>query len=182
MATVDVAVPRLEYVSSPPRGPITRLLEDERWLATCLMLPTVILLGLFIAYPFVNGILLSVTDTKVGVPGHFVGLDNFVKIWNDDIFQVAVWNTCLYTFVTTVFKLALGLWLALAAQPAFPRQGVHARLYPFAVHHPDRAVDLRLEVDVRPDLQRAQLDAVPSRRSSRPASTGWATRTWRWSR
>ena len=53
------------------------------------------------------------TDTKVGVPGHFVGLDNFVKIWNDDIFHVAVWNTCLYTFVTTVFKLALGLWLAL---------------------------------------------------------------------
>ena len=113
MATVDVAAPRLEYVSSPPRGPITRLLEDERWLATCLMLPTVILLGLFIAHPFVNGILLSVTDTKVGVPGHFVGLDNFVKIWNDNIFQVAVCNTCLYTFVTTVFKLALGLWLAL---------------------------------------------------------------------
>ena len=57
--------------------------------------------------------LLAVTDTKVGVPGHFVGLDNFVKIWNDNIFHVAVWNTCLYTFVTTVFKLALGLWLAL---------------------------------------------------------------------
>ncbi len=113
MATAEVAASRLEYVRSPPRGPITRLLEDERWLATCLMLPTVILLGLFIAHPFVNGILLSVTDTKVGVPGHFVGLDNFVKIWNDDIFQVAVWNTCLYTFVTTVFKLALGLWLAL---------------------------------------------------------------------
>ena len=71
-----------------------------------------ILLGLFIAYPFVKGVLLSVTDTKVGVPGHFVGLDNFEKIWNDSIFHVAVWNTCLYTFVTTVFKLALGLWLA----------------------------------------------------------------------
>ena len=113
MATAEVAAPRLQYVRSPQRGPITRLLEDERWLATCLLLPTVVLLGLFIAYPFVNGILLSVTDTKVGVPGHFVGLDNFVKIWNDDIFQVAVWNTCLYTFVTTVFKLALGLWLAL---------------------------------------------------------------------
>ena len=89
------------------------LLEDERRLAFCLMLPTVVLLALFIAYPFVNGILLAVTDTRVGVPGHFVGMDNFVKIWNDDIFHVAVWNTCLYTFVTTVFKLALGLWLAL---------------------------------------------------------------------
>ena len=69
MATAEVAVPRLQYVRSPHGGPITRLLEDERWLATCLLLPTVILLGLFIAHPFVNGILLSVTDTKVGVPG-----------------------------------------------------------------------------------------------------------------
>ena len=112
MATID-AVTQRAYAGIPRRGPITRLLEDERWLASCLLLPTIVLLGLFIAYPFVKGILLSVTDTKVGVPGHFVGLDNFVKIWNDDIFHVAVWNTFLYTFVTTVFKLALGLWLAL---------------------------------------------------------------------
>jgi multiple sugar transport system permease protein len=77
------------------------------------MLPTIVLLGLFIAYPFFKGIELSVTDTTVGVPGKFVGFANFAKIWNDDIFRTAVWNTCLYTFVTTVFKLALGLWLAL---------------------------------------------------------------------
>ena len=101
------------YAGTPRRGPITRLLEDERWLAMLLLLPTVVLLGLFIAYPFVKGMLLSVTDAKVGVPGHFVGLQNFEEIWNDDIFHVAVWNTCVYTFVATVFKLALGLWLAL---------------------------------------------------------------------
>ena len=113
MATVDLAVRRLEYVRSPARGPITRLLEDERWLAATLLTPTLVLLGLFIAHPFVNGILLAVTDTKVGVPGDFVGFDNFAKLWNDDIFRTAVWNTCVYTFVTTVFKLLLGLWLAL---------------------------------------------------------------------
>ncbi len=101
------------YAGTPKRGPITRLLEDERWLAITLLLPTVVLLGLFIAYPFVKGVELSVTDTKVGVPGHFVGLQNFEQIWNDGIFHVAVWNTCVYTAVTTVFKLALGLWLAL---------------------------------------------------------------------
>ena len=112
MATVDAVAPS-QYVRSPKRGPITRLLEDERRLALFLMLPTVILLALFIAYPFVKGIELSVTDTTVGVPGKFVGLANFKKIWTDDIFHVAVWNTCLYTFVTTVFKLGLGLWLAL---------------------------------------------------------------------
>ncbi len=40
------------------------LLEDERWLAFVLLLPTVVLLGLFIAYPFVEGVLLSVTNTQ----------------------------------------------------------------------------------------------------------------------
>jgi multiple sugar transport system permease protein len=90
-----------------------RMLEDERWLAMLLLLPTAILLGLFIAYPFVNGIWLSVTNTRVGVPGEFVGWANFVKIWHDSIFRTAVWNTCWYTLVTTVFKLALGLWLAM---------------------------------------------------------------------
>src|SRR6201995_4927644 len=110
--SATTAVLRQQYVPAAKRGPITRLLEDERRLAFCLMLPTVVLLGLFIAYPFFNGILLAVTDTRVGVPGHFVGMDNFVKIWNDDIFRVAVWNTCVYTAVATIFKLALGLWLA----------------------------------------------------------------------
>jgi len=95
------------------RGPVSRLLEDERWLALALFLPTIVILGLFIAYPFVKGVLLAVTDAKVGVPGDFVGLRNFEKIWNDGIFRTAVWNTFWYTGVTTVFKLGLGLWLAL---------------------------------------------------------------------
>jgi multiple sugar transport system permease protein len=111
MTFTTVAAPRA-YAGSPRRGPITRLLEDERWLALLLLLPTVVLLGLFIAYPFVKGIMLSVTDSRVGVPGHFVGLQNFRDVWNDSIFRVAVWNTCVYTFVATIFKLALGLWLA----------------------------------------------------------------------
>jgi multiple sugar transport system permease protein len=122
MTYSSVAAPRA-YAGSPKRGPVTRLLEDERWLALALLLPTMILLGLFIAYPFVKGVELSVTDAKVGVPGQFVGLQNFEKIWSDSIFHVAVWNTCLYTFVTTVFKLALGLWLALLLNNNFKGKG-----------------------------------------------------------
>jgi multiple sugar transport system permease protein len=61
----------------------------------------------------VRGILLSITNARVGVPGDFVGLANFYKIWNDSIFRTSVYNTFLYTGVTTVFKLALGLWLAM---------------------------------------------------------------------
>jgi multiple sugar transport system permease protein len=110
---VSYAVPSRAYAGTPNRGPVTRLLEDERWLAAVLLLPTVVLLGLFIAYPFVEGVVLSVTDAKVGVAGKFVGMANFDKLWNDSIFRVAVGNTFVYTAVTTVFKLALGLWLAM---------------------------------------------------------------------
>src|SRR4029453_4510795 len=100
------------YMPQAPRS-THRLLEDEGWLAFVLLVPTMVLLGLFIAYPFVRGILLSVTNTRVGVAGDFVGFANYYKIWNDSIFRTAVYNTFLYTAVTTVFKLGLGLWLAI---------------------------------------------------------------------
>jgi multiple sugar transport system permease protein len=118
----------LAYVETtalaPRRAFVSRLLEDERWLALALFLPTVVILGLFIAYPFVEGVLLAVTNAKVGVPGHFVGVNNFEKLWNDSIFRTAVWNTFWYTGVTTVFKLALGMWLALLLNRHFRGKAV----------------------------------------------------------
>ncbi len=91
----------------------TRLLENQRVLATALLAPGVAILAVFIAYPFVMAIWFSLTDISVGTRGQFVGIANFQKAWNDTIFQTAFWNTCFYTFWATVFKLALGMWLAL---------------------------------------------------------------------
>jgi len=112
------------YVPTPNRGAITRVLEDERWLALVLLVPTVLLLALFIAYPFAKGVELSVTDAKVGVPGSFVGMHEFAALANDSIFRTAVYNTFVYTAVTTVFKLALGLWLALLLNRHFKGKAV----------------------------------------------------------
>ena len=95
-----------------PSG-FTRFLESERMLAVLLLAPTVLILGTFIAYPFVMGVWLSLSNTSVGNVGEFVGLKNFVKAWNDSIFQTAFKNTFVYTFWATIFKLALGMWLAL---------------------------------------------------------------------
>src|SRR5882757_4268092 len=108
------------------RRPVSRLrrLEDERWLAFALLVPTAVLLGLFIAYPFAEGVLLSFSSARVGDPGHFVGFKNFVKIWRDDIFRTAVWNTFWYTGVTTVFKLGFGLWLAMLLNRHFRGQAL----------------------------------------------------------
>ncbi|HUQ26807.1 MAG TPA: sugar ABC transporter permease, partial [Burkholderiales bacterium] len=92
---------------------MTRLLESEKALAAALLAPGVAILLLFIAYPFVMALWYSLTSIRVGDPGHFVGLANFSKAMNDLIFQQAFKNTVFYTFWATVFKLALGMWLAL---------------------------------------------------------------------
>jgi len=99
--------------------PKWRPLEGEGNLAFLLLLPTLTLLGLFIAYPFIKGILLAVTDSKVGVAGSYVGFENFARLLKDPIFHAVVANTFIYTAVTTVFKLALGLWLALLLNREF---------------------------------------------------------------
>jgi len=58
---------------------MTRWLENERLLAALLLAPAILLLGLFIAYPFVMGVWLSLSSTSVGNIGEFVGLKNFIK-------------------------------------------------------------------------------------------------------
>ena len=109
-AQLEVALPH-PATSKPAR--FERFLENERFLAFILLAPAVILLSVFIAYPFVMGVWLSLSSTSVGNIGQFVGIRNFAKAWNDSIFQQTLRNTFVYTFWATLFKLTLGMWLAL---------------------------------------------------------------------
>ena len=129
---LQVALPRAAH-TRPART--TRFLESEGLLATLLLAPTVLLLGVFIAYPFVMGVWLSLSSTSVGNPGDFVGLRNFVKAWHDSIFQTAFRNTFYYTFWATVLKLSLGMWLALLLNRHFRGKRIirASMLLPFIV-------------------------------------------------
>jgi multiple sugar transport system permease protein len=124
----------LSRAGTRPAG-LTRFLESERLLAMLLLAPTVLLLSLFIAYPFVMGVWLSLSNTSVGNAGAFVGLHNFVKAWNDSIFQTAFRNTFYYTFWATILKLGLGMWLALILNRSFRGKRIvrASMLLPFIV-------------------------------------------------
>ncbi len=88
--------------------------ERREWrFAFVLLLPAILMIGIFVAYPFGRGIWLSLSDTVVGREGNFVGLQNFAKLWHDGIFRRAAQNTVLYTAAATVLKLALGMAVAL---------------------------------------------------------------------
>jgi multiple sugar transport system permease protein len=113
-ATPEVAVGR-----AIPTRRFGNLLERENSLGLILMAPAVAILLLFIAYPFVLGIWYSLTDARIGVPGQFVGLQNFITNSQNGIFQQTLKNTFVYTGITTVFKLVLGMALALLMNQNF---------------------------------------------------------------
>jgi multiple sugar transport system permease protein len=103
-------------VTPAAASPLTRfrqLFEREHVLAGALLAPTLLILTLFIAYPFVLGLWLAVSDKVVGRPGQFIGLENFRVNLNDAIFLRAFRNTFVYTFIATFFKLVLGMGAAL---------------------------------------------------------------------
>ena len=112
---------------SPVRKPATRLqrlFDNKAFLITICLLPTAGLLLVFLTYPLGLGIWLAFTDTQIGRPGVWVGLDNFDSLFHDRIFLNSVWNTIFYTATATAGKFALGLWLALLLNHSLPFKSI----------------------------------------------------------
>ncbi len=101
-----------------------RLKVDRNWLGLWFMLPAAAFLLLFLAYPLGLGIWLSFTDARIGRGGDFVGFENYEWLWDDSVFWVSVFNTLLYTGVASVFKFAIGLYLALLLNQHMPFKAI----------------------------------------------------------
>src|ERR671926_738819 len=98
----------------------TGLLDREGVLGYVLMTPALLLLIVFIAYPFALGVWYSMSDVQIFGLGRFIGLANYTSLLNSPVFIQTVKNSFIYTGFATVFKLALGLGLALVMNQAFP--------------------------------------------------------------
>jgi multiple sugar transport system permease protein len=99
---------------------LLRLLDNRRFLVFLFMLPAAGLLIVFLTYPLGLGVWLGFTDTRIGRSGFFIGWENYVSLFQDRVFWIAVEFTILYTVVATIGKFALGLWLALLLNHAIP--------------------------------------------------------------
>ena len=89
-------------------------LDRESVLGYVLLTPALIILLIFLAYPFVYGIWLSLTNAEIGgTSTRLIGLENFLYLFQKDpIYKRSLVNTFEYTFVTVVFKFGLGLMMA----------------------------------------------------------------------
>ena len=91
---------------------LEKLQNSRNALGALFMLPAALLLLVFLTYPLGLGVWLGFTDAKIGRPGEFVGLDNYIFLWGDEVTRLALFNTLFYTTVASIIKFVLGLWLA----------------------------------------------------------------------
>ena len=99
---------------------LQKLQNSRNALGLLFMLPTAVLLVIFLTYPLLLGIWLGFTDTKIGRDGVWVGLENYLFLMGDSVTQLALFNTLFYTFVASVLKFVLGLWLAILLNENIP--------------------------------------------------------------
>jgi multiple sugar transport system permease protein len=97
-----------------------RLQDNRNAQGLLYLLPTAILLIVFLTYPLGLGTWLGFTDAKIGRPGEFIGLENFEFLWHDQVTRLALFNTIFYTVIASVIKFGLGLWLALILNQHLP--------------------------------------------------------------
>jgi ABC-type sugar transport system permease subunit len=74
--------------------------------------PAVVLLLVFMAYPLVDGLSLSIFKWDGIAPRKMIGLGNFEKLVTDDLFWDAVWHTFLFAVVATLGTVGIGFILA----------------------------------------------------------------------
>jgi multiple sugar transport system permease protein len=134
--------PVLEAARSAPQVlPARRPFRFREWLeregvfSWLMLTPPLLFLLLFLGYPFCYGVYLSFVRRPVAQPATFVGLNNFVQLYNDPIFWQAVWNTFRFTGAATILKLGGGLAMALVMHQNFRFKGVTRAvlLLPFIV-------------------------------------------------
>src|SRR6516225_4345359 len=110
-----------ESVTRAPRASLlSRALDSRNVLGALFMVPALLILILFLAYPLALGFWLGMTDTNIGGVGRYIGLANFVSLSKDSVFWLSVFNTIFYTVTASVVKFAIGLYLALLLNERLP--------------------------------------------------------------
>ncbi|WP_372672117.1 carbohydrate ABC transporter permease [Amycolatopsis kentuckyensis] len=105
--------------------------EEKKGLSTAAkrrlpLLPALIFVVAVTQLPFLLTVFYSFQSWNLVRPGsrHFVGLDNYIDVFSDTTFLVALLNTVLLTVVCVLVALLLGLGLAILLDRKFFGRGV----------------------------------------------------------
>ena len=113
MAQRAESLPVRSFTPGPRRSLARRLFGPDWQIAFPFVIPMVVLMLLFIAWPFLQAIYTSMTIRTLSRETRFVGLDNYIRLWQDPFYRQAVANTFVFTAGSISAKLFLGLCAAL---------------------------------------------------------------------
>jgi multiple sugar transport system permease protein len=88
-------------------------LNREGVLGPLFVAPALLLLLVLVAYPFCMALYFSLSDAFIGRPSEFIGIQNFVNLWESDAFRQTFQNAFVFTGIAIAVKLVLGVTLAL---------------------------------------------------------------------
>jgi len=110
-----VAVGSARIGSVVPRSGlrVRELLDHERFLGPAFVTPALLLLTLLVAYPFCMALYFALSNAFIGRPSQFIGIRNFVALWDSDSFRQTFQNSFVFTASAVGFKVVLGMALAL---------------------------------------------------------------------
>lgn len=85
------------------------------------LIPSILIFGVFLFYPFFKTIGLSFYKTdKMGLPKRFVGLENYKKLLTSQAFYNSLLVTLIFVVVVVAGSMLLGLVAAVLCNKAFP--------------------------------------------------------------
>lgn len=90
--------------------PDTRTRADR---GTRFLIPLIVVLGLTSLYPTLYSLYMSFFNWNWGTQFEFIGLENYVELLTSERFQIALWNTFVFTIGAVTVELVLGMGLAL---------------------------------------------------------------------
>ncbi|WP_042143530.1 carbohydrate ABC transporter permease [Paucisalibacillus sp. EB02] len=94
------------------------------------LLPSILILGIFLVIPIVEAFRWSFLDYKIiADTSDFVGLANFREIFSDEIFWKALGNTILYVVIVLPLNILLPLFLAVLVNQKIRAVGAFRVLY-----------------------------------------------------
>lgn len=94
-----------------------------------LLLPGMVLYGLWAAYPLISSFILSFSEWNLTKPTVFIGLDNYTRALSDPLFWRSLSSTLGYTIVSVAGQLVLGLGAALLLNQRIPGRSLLRLVY-----------------------------------------------------
>ncbi len=108
-----------------------RRLKPGFWKGYLFFLPNFVGFLLVTGIPIIMGLIMSFTNYDGFNTFDFIGFDNYIKMFQDEYFQISLTNNIIYTVATVTFTLIFALLLAVALNTGIRGTSIFRTLFFF---------------------------------------------------